>query len=72
MRLIKALFIMAALGVASACASKPKYDSAMMDKYPQCYSNNVKIFNKCVKLNEAGNATTALQIENAAHPGQYK
>ncbi len=55
----------------SACASK-KQNNAMLEKYPACYHQNVKISNACIKKNEAGETVTALQLENAAFPGQYK
>ena len=56
----------------SACASKPKQNNAMLEKYPQCYHQNVKLSNKCIEKNEAGEATTAMELENKAFPGQYK
>jgi hypothetical protein len=55
-----------------ACASKNKLDSAALEKYPQCYHKNVKISNKCIEKNNAGENVTAVQIENTAYPGQYK
>ncbi|MCB9027429.1 MAG: hypothetical protein H6625_14005 [Bdellovibrionaceae bacterium] len=52
-----------------ACAGKKKkYDPAMLEKYPQCYHNNMKIYNKCVKDNESGKKTSALDIENSGLP----
>ena len=54
------------------CSSEPKHDSAMLEKYPACYHRNVNISNKCIQKNEAGERTTALEIENTAYPGQYK
>ncbi len=54
----------------SGCASKEKYDEAMLEKYPQCYHINMKIFKKCVKENEAGKKTTAMEIENRGIPIQ--
>lgn len=55
----------------SACAGKKKHDSAALEKYPQCYHKNVKISNKCIEKNNAGESTTASQIENTAYPGQF-
>ncbi|MGE4130830.1 MAG: hypothetical protein AB7F86_04290 [Bdellovibrionales bacterium] len=60
------------LSMLSSCASKPKHDHAMLEKYPKCYHKNVKISKKCIEMNEAGNTTSALELENAAYPGQYK
>lgn len=56
----------------AACASKPKLDKAALEKYPQCYHANVKISAKCIEKNEAGESTTAVQLENTAYPGQYQ
>lgn len=56
----------------SACASEKKYDDAKLEKYPACYHNNFKIYKKCIEKNEAGETTTALELENKAYPGQYK
>ncbi len=56
----------------SACASNKKLDSAALEKYPQCYHKNVKISNKCIEKNNAGESVTASQLENTAYPGQYK
>lgn len=56
----------------AACASKPKLDKAALEKYPQCYHGNVKISAKCIEKNEAGESTTAVQLENTAYPGQYE
>jgi hypothetical protein len=61
----------AALSI-TACASKKKQDAEGLEKYPQCYHKNVKISTKCIKMNDAGEETTALKLENAAYPGQYK
>lgn len=55
----------------AACGGKPKYDDAMLEKYPKCYHINYKIYAKCIKKNEAGDAVTALELENSAYPGQY-
>jgi hypothetical protein len=66
-----AALILVAMSLA-ACASKKKQDSAGLEKYPACYHKNVKISQKCIEKNEAGESVTALQLENAAYPGQYK
>ena len=55
-----------------ACASGPKYDDAKLEKFPKCYHGNFKIYQKCIKQNEAGKSVTATELENAAFPGQYK
>lgn len=55
-----------------SCAKKPKYDDAMLEKYPGCYHDNFKIYKKCIMKNEAGEKTTAVELENTAYPGQYK
>jgi len=55
-----------------ACAGKSKLDHAELEKFPQCYHKNPKISNKCIEKNKAGESVTALQLENAAYPGQYK
>jgi hypothetical protein len=44
----------------------------MLEKYPQCYHSNVKLSNKCIEKNEAGEKTTAVELENTQFPGQYK
>lgn len=69
-RVLIALF--AAALILPACASKKKNNSAGLEKFPACFHRNEKIVNKCIEKNEAGEATTALQLENAAYPGQYK
>ena len=52
-----------------SCASKPEVpDPAMVEKWPKCYHQNIKIFKKCVSMNEAGNETTAIEIENNGLP----
>ena len=57
----------------SACNTKPaKLDAAGLDKYPQCYSKNLKLSKACISENEAGKNVTAMQLENEAYPGQYK
>lgn len=58
--------------VFTACASKSKQNNEGLEKYPQCYHQNPKLSNKCIEKNEAGQPTTALQLENSAFPGQYK
>lgn len=55
----------------AACAGSKKLDSAALEKYPQCYHKNVKISNKCIQKNNAGESVTASQLENTAYPGQY-
>lgn len=57
----------------TACRSGgKKLDHDKLEKYPACYHKNVKISNKCIEKNEAGENVTALQLENTAYPGQYK
>ena len=57
----------------SACNTKPtKLDAAGLEKYPQCYSKNIKLSTACISKNEAGGNVTAMQLENEAYPGQYK
>lgn len=68
----KALLISTLLLLAAGCAGKNKLDSAALEKYPHCYHKNVKISNKCIEKNNAGENITAVQIENTAYPGQYK
>lgn len=68
MKVTLILFAVLALG---GCASKKKLDSAALEKYPQCYHKNVKISNKCIEKNNAGENVTAAQLENTAYPGQY-
>ena len=68
LRVLLAGFALVALG----CASGGGYDDAMLEKYPKCYHQNVKIYQTCVSKNEAGEKVTALQLENSAFPGQYK
>ena len=52
-----------------ACAPKPvKDETVLLKKYPKCYHQSRKIFDMCVKLNEAGEETTALEIENNGLP----
>ncbi|MEO0336044.1 MAG: hypothetical protein AAF202_06610 [Pseudomonadota bacterium] len=59
------------LGLLVSCASKPKYNDAMLEKYPGCYHDNFKIYEKCIQKNEAGEKVTAVELENTAYPGQY-
>lgn len=70
--MIKTLFyILLSASLLTACAGKKKkYDSAMLEKYPQCYHANMKIYSKCVKDNENGKKTSALDIENSGMPIQ--
>lgn len=58
----------------TGCKSSGKggHDHSKLEKYPACYHKNVKISNKCIEKNEAGENVTALQLENTAYPGQYK
>lgn len=56
----------------AACASKPTHDRDGLEKYPGCYHANVKISKKCIEKNDAGDKTTAMELENTAYPGQYK
>ncbi len=65
------LLLAACMFLISGCASKAKIDDAMIEKYPFCYHKLMKIVNKCIDMNEAGKKTTALELENAAYPGQY-
>jgi hypothetical protein len=60
------------LALVPACTSAPKHDTAMLEKYSHCYHKNVKISKKCIEKNEAGEKTTAMELENTAFPGQYK
>lgn len=70
---MKAICIISAALLMSACASKTtKLNSAGLEKYPQCYSINAKIANKCIEKNDAGENVTAVQLENTAYPGQYQ
>jgi len=67
---MKLTLILAAVFL-GACASKNKLDKSALEKYPQCYHKNVKISNKCIEKNNAGESVTASQLENTAYPGQY-
>lgn len=69
---MKLMLILAAFLAMAACSQKPKYDDAMLEKYPKCYHGNFKIYKKCIEKNEAGDAVTAVELENTAYPGQYK
>jgi hypothetical protein len=68
---LKAILMVAGL-MGMGCAQKATYDDAMLEKYPKCYHGNMKIYKKCIEKNEAGEAVTALELENTAYPGQYK
>ncbi len=70
MKMLMASMILAA--ILPACASNSKQNNAMLEKYPGCYHQNPKLSAACIKKNEAGTPTTALELENAAFPGQYK
>jgi hypothetical protein len=70
MKITVALFAITFL--IGACASKNKLDSSALEKYPHCYHKNIKISNKCIEKNNAGENVTAVQLENTAYPGQYK
>jgi hypothetical protein len=61
-----------ALAAIVSCASKPAIDPAMLEKYPQCYHANIKLSKKCIEKNDAGEKTTATELENTAYPGQYR
>lgn len=66
-------FVLALSVGLTGCASNEKqYNDAMLEKYPACYHKNFAIYQKCVEKNEAGEATTALELENKAYPGQYQ
>ncbi|MCC7405698.1 MAG: hypothetical protein IT288_14965 [Bdellovibrionales bacterium] len=63
------LMIVVSGALTSGCANKQKEpDREMVRKYPKCYHQNMKIFNECVKRNEAGETVTALEIENDGLP----
>lgn len=68
---MKLILLSAAALMITACSQKPKYDDAMLEKYPKCYHGNFKIYQKCIKKNEAGESVTAVELENTAYPGQY-
>ncbi len=68
----KQMLLLLPLLALAGCADKPKQNDAMLEKYPYCYHKNTKISNKCISMNEAGQKTTALDLENAAYPGEYK
>jgi hypothetical protein len=71
-KMIPFLLASAALVSIVGCQSKPKLNEAMLEKYPYCYNKNIKISNKCIEKNEAGQKTTAMELENTAYPGQYQ
>jgi hypothetical protein len=56
----------------AACKTAPSLNKAGLEKYPQCYHHNVKIANKCIEKNDAGEKVTAGELENTAYPGEYK
>ena len=66
------IFLLATATLFAGCASKSTLNQAMLEKYPKCYNKNVKISNKCIERNEAGEDVSALELENTAYPGQYK
>jgi hypothetical protein len=70
----KLMFVLVVSLAATACANKKKgkHDHANLEKFPHCYHDNVKISNACIQKNLAGENVTAMQLENAAYPGQYK
>ena len=72
MKIVKLLAVFCGLLALFSCAGKPKYDDAMLEKYPGCYHDNFKIYQKCIQKNEAGEKVTAVELENTAYPGQYK
>lgn len=69
--MFKLLALLSLAVAAVACSSGPTHNAAMLEKYPACYHKLVKLSNKCIEKNEAGNRTTALELENASFPGQY-
>ncbi len=69
---MKTTLLFIALLFVAGCASKAKQNTAGLEKFPACYHKNIKIVNKCIEKNEAGESVTALQLENTAYPGQYK
>lgn len=68
----KLIFFVFVSAMITSCASQPKHNHEMLEKYPKCHHINVKISNKCIEKNEAGNPVTAVELENTAYPGQYK
>ena len=72
-RLILLLPVVASFTALAGCAHKSTtVDAAKLEKFPQCYNKNVKLSNACISKNEAGESVTAMDLENAAYPGQYK
>ena len=71
MKLFFTLGLTLSVFTAIGCASTPARPKNL-EKYPQCYHINPKISKRCVDKNEAGESTTALQLENTAYPGEYK
>jgi len=72
MKQVYGWMIVSVVAVGVGCASKTTQPNALLEKYPQCYNVNPKISKKCVEKNEAGQSTTALELENSAYPGEYK
>jgi hypothetical protein len=68
---VLATLLLSSLVFVSCAGKKKQYDEAMLDKYPGCYHDNFKIYQKCIKKNEMGEKTTAVELENTAYPGQY-
>ena len=70
---MKSLTVLSVLGLLflAGCSSKPKYDDALLEKYPACHHINFKIYEKCIQKNQAGDSVTAMELENTAYPGQY-
>ena len=65
------LLLLAAILILSACSSTPKpvrEERELLAKYPKCYHISRKIFDECIRRNEAGDAVTALEIENNGLP----
>lgn len=71
MKIALVLFVPSIL-IFAGCASKTKVDFDKLEKYRHCNHHNPKLTNACIKKNEAGEHTTALELENKAFPGQYQ
>ncbi len=56
----------------AGCAGKSKADHGKLEKYRHCHHQNEKIVSACIAKNEKGENVTAMELENAAYPGQYK
>lgn len=67
-----AFLLIPTLALVTSCASKSKHDNEKLAKYRHCYHQNPKISNACIEKNEKGENVTAMELENAAFPGQYK